>query len=58
MDNSQALAIFRKCLEKFIEFNEAEWIVFIQHLSFSSSIKKEELFCRAPRKHVTKWDSL
>ena len=43
MDNSQALAIFRKCLGKFIEFNEAEWIIFIQHLSFST-IKKKNYF--------------
>ena len=43
MDNSQALTIFRKCLGRFIEFNEAEWIVFIQHLSFSS-IKKKNYF--------------
>jgi len=43
MDNSQALAIFRKCLEKFVEFNEAEWIIFIPHLSFST-IKKKNYF--------------
>ena len=40
MDNSNALAIFRKCLEKYIDFNEAEWILFIQHLTFSSLKKK------------------
>ena len=29
MDNAASLDIFRKCLKKYVEFNEAEWIVFI-----------------------------
>jgi CRP-like cAMP-binding protein len=40
MDSSAALITFRKSLEKFVEFNEAEWILFTQHLTFSTLRKK------------------
>jgi len=43
MEQSLALDIFRKSLARFVEFNEAEWIVFTQHLSFSS-LKKKHYF--------------
>ncbi|MDB5136095.1 MAG: Crp/Fnr family transcriptional regulator [Mucilaginibacter sp.] len=43
MEASAALNIFRKYLERFVVFNEAEWIVFTQHLSFSS-LKKKHYF--------------
>jgi len=43
METSEALNIFRKSLEKFVVFNEAEWIVFTQHLSFMS-LKKKKYF--------------
>ncbi len=43
METSKALTIFREQLKKFVEFNEAEWIVFIQHLSFST-LKKKRFF--------------
>lgn len=43
METSAALIIFRKYLERFVEFNEAEWIVFTQHLSFNA-IKKKHYF--------------
>ncbi len=43
MDASAALAIFRKNLEKYVVFNEAEWIVFTQYLKFSK-IKKKHYF--------------
>jgi len=43
METSAALKIFRKCLEKFVVFNEAEWIVFSQHLRFSK-LKKKHFF--------------
>ncbi|MES2807944.1 MAG: Crp/Fnr family transcriptional regulator [Bacteroidota bacterium] len=43
MDSSTALIIFRKSLEKFVEFNEAEWIVFTQYLTFST-LKKKHYF--------------
>ncbi|MGZ3750253.1 MAG: Crp/Fnr family transcriptional regulator [Mucilaginibacter sp.] len=43
MDTSTALNIFRENLKKYIDFNEAEWILFIQHLSFSS-LKKKHYF--------------
>ena len=41
MNNSAALAIFREQLEKYIVFNEAEWIVFTQHLAFRTLKKKK-----------------
>jgi CRP-like cAMP-binding protein len=43
MDSSTALIIFRKNLEKFVVFNEAEWIVFSQYLTFST-LKKKHYF--------------
>ncbi|WP_426668444.1 Crp/Fnr family transcriptional regulator [Mucilaginibacter sp. McL0603] len=43
MDSSVALQIFREQLKKYVEFNEAEWILFTQHLSFSS-LKKKRYF--------------
>lgn len=43
MDSSTALLIFRKHLEKFVILNEAEWIVFTQHLTFST-LKKKQFF--------------
>jgi CRP-like cAMP-binding protein len=43
MDSSAALLIFRNSLEKFVEFNEAEWIVFTQHLTYST-LKKKQYF--------------
>ncbi len=43
MSTTEALQNFRERIRKFIEFNEAEWIVFTQHLSFSS-IKKKNYF--------------
>jgi len=41
MDSSAALIVFRQCLEKFVVFNEAEWILFTQHLTFSTLKKKQ-----------------
>ncbi|HJP64088.1 MAG TPA: Crp/Fnr family transcriptional regulator [Mucilaginibacter sp.] len=43
MDTSKALAIFREYLKRYIDFNEAEWILFSQHLSFSA-LKKKHYF--------------
>src|SRR5947209_1322680 len=43
MDTSGALQIFREQLKKYIEFNEAEWILFTEHLSFSN-LKKKHYF--------------
>ncbi|HWD87734.1 MAG TPA: Crp/Fnr family transcriptional regulator [Mucilaginibacter sp.] len=43
MDNSTALSLFRKCIEKYVEFNEAEWIIFSQHLKVSI-LKKKQYF--------------
>jgi CRP-like cAMP-binding protein len=43
MDSATALTIFRKSIEKFVVFNEAEWIVFTQHLTFST-LKKKQYF--------------
>jgi CRP-like cAMP-binding protein len=43
METAEALRIFRKGLEPFAVFNEAEWIVFIQHLGFKI-IKKKRYF--------------
>ncbi|MBS1526424.1 MAG: Crp/Fnr family transcriptional regulator [Bacteroidetes bacterium] len=40
MNNSDALAVFRKSIEKYVEFNEAEWIIFSQHLTISALKKK------------------
>lgn len=41
MDTSTALAIYRHQLEKYIVFNEAEWIIFTQHLTLQSLKKKK-----------------
>jgi CRP-like cAMP-binding protein len=43
METSAALHAFRTMLEKFVVFNEAEWIVFTQHLTFST-LKKKNYF--------------
>jgi CRP-like cAMP-binding protein len=43
MDTSNALQIFRQQLEKYVTFNEAEWIIFIQHINFQS-LKKKKYF--------------
>jgi CRP-like cAMP-binding protein len=43
MDTSTALSTFRNCIEKYVVFNEAEWIVFTQHLKFSL-LKKKHYF--------------
>jgi CRP-like cAMP-binding protein len=43
MDQVTALNIFRENLKKYVDFNEAEWILFTQHLSFSS-LKKKHYF--------------
>jgi CRP-like cAMP-binding protein len=43
MDTFAALNIFREHLKKYVDFNEAEWILFTQHLSFSS-LKKRHYF--------------
>jgi len=43
METSAALYQFRTALEKFVVFNEAEWIVFTQHLTFST-LKKKQFF--------------
>ncbi|MCC8423909.1 Crp/Fnr family transcriptional regulator [Mucilaginibacter sp. UR6-11] len=48
MDSSIALISFRKSLEKFVEFNEAEWIVFTQHLTFST-LKKKQYFAECDK---------
>jgi len=43
MDTLNALNIFRQQIEKYVVFNEAEWIVFQQHLNFRSLKKKQNL---------------
>src|ERR1041384_2922921 len=43
MDTSAALHIFRESLKKYVDFNEAEWILFTQHLSFVN-LKKKHYF--------------
>ena len=43
MDSSAALQIFREHLKKYVDFNEAEWILFSQHLSFAK-LKKKHYF--------------
>src|SRR3569833_2608395 len=43
MDQLTAQGIFREQLKKFVDLNEAEWIVFAQHLDFSS-LKKKKYF--------------
>ncbi|MGZ3872457.1 MAG: Crp/Fnr family transcriptional regulator [Mucilaginibacter sp.] len=51
MDTLKAQGIFREQLKKYVEFNEAEWIVFTQYLAFSTLKKKKHfaepgLVCR------------
>ncbi|HVW98102.1 MAG TPA: Crp/Fnr family transcriptional regulator [Mucilaginibacter sp.] len=43
METSGSLTIFREQIKKYVEFNEAEWIVFIQHLDFLN-LKKKRFF--------------
>ncbi len=43
MDQVTALSIFREHLKKYADFNEAEWILFTQHLTFSN-LKKKHYF--------------
>jgi len=45
MDKLTAQGIFREQLKKFVDLNEAEWIVFAQHLDFSS-LKKKKYFAQ------------
>ena len=48
MDSSTALNIFREHLKKYIDFNEAEWILFSQHLSFAK-LKKKHYFAESDK---------
>ncbi len=43
MEIAAALELFRRELAQYVEFNEAEWIVFTQHLKFSL-LKKKHYF--------------
>ena len=43
MDAATALNIFREQLKKYADFNEAEWILFTQHLTLSN-LKKKHYF--------------
>jgi len=43
MDTLTAQGIFREQIKKYADFNEAEWIVFCQHLEFRS-LKKKKFF--------------
>ena len=43
---SAQLAALRKGMEPYVVFNEAEWIVFIQHISLQN-LKKKQLFAEA-----------
>ncbi len=43
METTAALNIFREQIKKYVEFNEAEWIVLIPHLDFRK-IKKKKYF--------------
>ncbi len=43
MESQNAFAIFRKKIEKYVLFNEAEWIVFQEHLLFVK-LKKKDFF--------------
>jgi CRP-like cAMP-binding protein len=45
MDQLKAQGIFREQLKKYIELNEAEWIVFVQYLNFSA-LKKKRYFAQ------------
>ncbi len=46
MDASTALVTFREHLKKYVDFNEAEWILFSQHLSFAK-LKKKHYFAES-----------
>ena len=46
MDTSTALQIFREHLKRYVNFNEAEWILFTQHLSFAK-LKKKHYFAES-----------
>jgi len=48
MDTSAALQIFREHLKRYVDFNEAEWILFSQHLSFAK-LKKKQYFAEADK---------
>ena len=41
MEQSAALNIYREFLKQYVVFNEAEWILFTQHLTFTSLKKKQ-----------------
>src|ERR1700712_6135554 len=41
METLKAQAIFREQLKKYVDFNEAEWIVFAPYLSFITLKKKK-----------------
>ena len=43
MEQSAALNIYREFLKQYVVFNDAEWLVFSQHLTFSS-LKKKQYF--------------
>ncbi|HTD41483.1 MAG TPA: Crp/Fnr family transcriptional regulator [Mucilaginibacter sp.] len=43
MNSFTALNIFREQLKKYVDFNEAEWILFTQHLTLSN-LKKKHYF--------------
>jgi CRP-like cAMP-binding protein len=43
MEELQALNIYRKFLERFVVFDDAEWTEFTQHLTFSN-LKKKQFF--------------
>jgi CRP-like cAMP-binding protein len=43
MDASAALQLFREHLKRYVDFNEAEWILFTQHLTLSN-LKKKHYF--------------
>ena len=47
MDQLKAQGIFREQLKKYVEFNEAEWIVFAPYLSFVT-LKKKKNFIIGP----------
>ena len=46
MDSPTALKIFREHLKRYVDFNEAEWILFSQHLSFAK-LKKKQYFAES-----------
>ena len=48
MEHSAALNIYREFLKQYVVFNEAEWILFTQYLTFTSLKKKQ--FYAVPEK--------